>query len=335
MSRDPRPGPVVVEYDEPGGETPATAPPVPDPEDAPTGAAMRAAARMAAGGRASALWRWFLRAALGLVAFWIMLTAWDFVAGLFARNVWLGRAGLALLLAVVLGGVALALRELRALRRLARVDRLHRAAAGAIAANDMTAARAVTDRLSRFYAGRPELTAARAAFDRDAEAIMDADALIGAAERRLLEPLDALARREVEAAARQVAAVTALVPIALADVAAALFVNLRMIRRMAEIYGGRSGTLEAWRLTRKVMAHLVATGAIAAGEDMIEPLVGGGLLARLSRRFGEGVVNGALTARVGVAAMEVCRPLPFGEGRRPSTSRLARRALTGLFDRGG
>ena len=78
---------------------------------------------------------------------------------------------------------------------------------------------------------------------------------------RLLAPLDALASREVESAARQVATVTALVPLALADVAAALTANVRMIRRVAEVYGGRSGTLGGWRLTRAVFSHMVATGA--------------------------------------------------------------------------
>ena len=68
-------------------------------------------------------------------------------------------------------------------------------------------------------------------------------------------------------------------------------------------------------------------------EDLIEPLVGGGLLAKLSRRFGEGVVNGALTARVGVAALEVCRPLPFRAAKKPSVQNLISRALTGVFDR--
>ena len=60
-------------------------------------------------------------------------------------------------------------------------------------------------------------------------------------------------------------------------------------------------------------------------------MAGGGLVSKLSRRFGEGVVNGALTARVGIAAIEVCRPLPFAARRRPSVTRLVRTALTGLF----
>ena len=130
---------------------------------------------------------------------------------------------------------------------------------------------------------------------------------------------------------RQVATVTALVPLALADVAAALAANLRMIRRIAEIYGGRAGTLGAWRLTRAVLTHLVATGAVAVGDDLISSVGGGHVLSRVSRRFGEGIVNGALTARVGVAAMEVCRPLPFHGQRRPRVTSLVQRALTGVF----
>ena len=66
---------------------------------------------------------------------------------------------------------------------------------------------------------------------------------------------DAAALREVEASARQVATVTALVPIAFADVIAALTANVRMTRRIAMIYGGRAGTLGSWRLMRAVMTQ--------------------------------------------------------------------------------
>ena len=81
----------------------------------------------------------------------------------------------------------------------------------------------------------------------------------------------------------------------------------------------------------QVAAHLVATGAVAIGDDLIGSIAGGGVLSKLSRRFGEGVINGALTARVGVAAMEVCRPMPFDAVPRPNASALVRDALTGIF----
>lgn len=119
-------------------------------------------------------------------------------------------------------------------------------------------------------------------------------------------------------------------PLALADVIGALFANLRMIRRIAEVYGGRTGVLGGWRLTRVVMTHLVATGAVAVGDDMLEPVLGGSILGKLSRRFGEGLVNGALTARVGVAAMEVCRPMAFSRESRPKIRTIVKAALTGL-----
>ena len=67
---------------------------------------------------------------------------------------------------------------------------------------------------------------------------------------------------------------------------------------------------------------------------MIGSVAGGGVLSKLSRRFGEGVVNGALTARVGLAAMELCRPLPFAALDRPAVSSLVSRALAGLVSRG-
>jgi putative membrane protein len=50
---------------------------------------------------------------------------------------------------------------------------------------------------------------------------------------------------------------------------------------------------------------------------LIQQILGHGIAARLSARLGEGVINGLLTARVGIAAVEVCRPLPFVAGTPP------------------
>ena len=66
-----------------------------------------------------------------------------------------------------------------------------------------------------------------------------------------------------------------------------------------------------------MLAHLAVTGAIAAGDDFVQQIVGHGLAARLSAKLGEGVVNGMMTARIGIAAMEVTRPLPFTALKRP------------------
>ena len=44
------------------------------------------------------------------------------------------------------------------------------------------------------------------------------------------------------------------------------------------------------------------------------------------------LVHGALTARVGRAAIYVCRPLPFNMQELPKISVVLRRAFTGSFD---
>jgi putative membrane protein len=49
----------------------------------------------------------------------------------------------------------------------------------------------------------------------------------------------------------------------------------------------------------------------------VQQIVGHGLAARLSAKLGEGVVNGMMTARIGIAAMETARPLPFSAVKRP------------------
>ncbi len=324
--------PVLIE-DDPGAAapSPAAAAPVPDiAEGPPTGRAMRTMAALATR-RGSLLGRWFWRLLGALIAFGAGALGWAALSGLIASVPVLGWVAVALLVAFTAVCLAIIARELAALARLTRLDAVHKAAAAALAANDLAAARSVVDRLTVLYADRAALSWGRDRIARLTGDAFDADTLFRMAEAELLAPLDGAARAEVEAAARQVAAVTALVPIAFADVFAALTSNLRMIRRIAEIYGGRAGTLGSWRLARAVLTHLVATGAVAVGDDLIGAVAGGSLLTRVSRRFGEGIVNGALTARVGIAAMEVCRPLPFAGQSRPQVHRIVSAALTDLF----
>ncbi len=326
-------GPVLIELDDAPKATPASAPPVPDLSDRPSGHAMQTVAVLAAR-PPSTLARWFWRLLGAIILFALSLWAWDFVTGLIARNTMLGYGAMGLLGAFLLVCLGIILREWSAFARLKRLDDVQRAAEAAIVSGDLAAARRVTDRIADLYKGRAEMKWPLVRLSERQRDVFDADGLLGIAETELLAPLDAAARQEIEAAARQVATVTAIVPLALADVLTALTANIRMIRRIAEIYGGRAGTLGSWRLTRTVMTHLVATGAVAVGDDLIGSVAGGGMLSKVSRRFGEGVINGALTARVGIAAIEVCRPLPFARLKRPGVTSLVQRALTGLFGRG-
>lgn len=324
-------GPVLIELAGPAAVGPDRVPPVPEAlTPPPEGRAMQAVALLAARPR-SRLGRFFWLSASALFTFILGVAAWAFIDRLFADYPLLGWVATVLVGLFVLASLLIALREWSAYARLMRLDHVHKAALDAIGKGDLKAARKVMGQIETLYAGRPDTRWGRARLKERAGDVFDADALLALTEAELMGPLDRAARLEIEAAARQVATVTAIVPLAFADVAVALLSNLRMIRRIAEIYGGRAGALGSWRLLRTVLTHLVATGAVAVGDDLIQSIAGGGLLSKLSRRFGEGVVNGALTARVGVAAIEVCRPLPFAALPKPRVSNLVSRALAGLF----
>ncbi|MDO5658024.1 MAG: TIGR01620 family protein [Paracoccus sp. (in: a-proteobacteria)] len=333
--RSPRAGP-AHQVDEGAAhenraENPADAAPVDAAAaDLPRPRTMEMVTRLVGSGP-SPLTRFFLNVTLALVTFLASVAALNFINGLMLRWPLLGWIGALLFAGFVLALLLMAIREWRAWARFRRIDGISRTAAAALASGDLDAAKSVTRQLDALYAGRADAEWGRNRLAERAEEAFDAETLLGLAEAQLLAPLDAQARREIEAAARSVAAVTALVPIALADLIAALAANLRMIRRMAEIYGGRAGAVGGWRLARLVVTHLIATGAVAAGDDLVQTVAGGGILARLSRRFGEGIVNGALTARVGIAAMEVCRPLPFIAQPKPRVGNLLSRGLRGLF----
>lgn len=335
--------PILFDLDDDDTTPPqvSAAPPVPDLDGAALGDQLGAgnksaplsplAVRLAR--KPSPLGRLFWSVLTMLAGAILSLWVWDFLSGLIDRLPVLGWAmvaGVAVLLVLVLGFLS---REVIGLIRMRRVDRLRSSCEAGM--QRLEDARDFANEIVSFYRGRADLAWAQANIAARLPEIMDADALMDLIEAEYLSPLDAQALAEVEASARQVATVTALVPLALADVVVALGTSLRMIRRIGEIYGGRSGGLAAWRLIRRIVTHLAATGAMAVGDDLLEPILGGSLLSKVSRRFGEGVVNGALSARVGLAAMDLCRPMPFSDTRRPKTRKVIQNALKGIVRREG
>ena len=330
MTSDNKPRPRAFRLNEVRPEDPRLAiEPQPDAFEietaiAPEEAAIAAAQKRGVMARRGLSWGGLFWSALGAlmslaVGVWIQ----GLIEGFFARSAALGWIGVGLLALVGVALLALLGRELLGLMRQRQIARLHMGFAQARAADDRDAARVLVGDLSSLYASRPATARARANLAELTREIVDGRDLIDIAERELMPALDEEATREIASAAKRVSVVTAISPRALVDV---LFVGaqaVRLIRRLSEIYGGRPGLMGFLRLARSVGAHLAITGGMAVGDSLVQQVLGHGLAARLSARLGEGVLNGMLTARVGLSAMAVCRPMPFATKKAPGVSDVA------------
>jgi putative membrane protein len=274
--------------------------------------------------------RWgplFWGAVGGLVLLGAGLGVTHLIEDLFARSDSLGFLGLALTFVATLSLLVIAAREAIGLMRLSTIEELHRRAAAVIVSDDRNQSRSVLRDLLKIAHANPHLARARATLTHHAGDIIDGADMVRLAERELMSPLDQEARMLISAAAQRVSLVTAISPRALFDVAFVFAASLRLIRQLALLYGGRPGTLGMIRLMRHVLSHLAITGGMAASDSVIQQILGHGLTAKLSQRLGEGFLNGLLTARLGLAAIDVTRPLPFTALPRPSLTDLAKDLL--------
>jgi putative membrane protein len=277
-------------------------------------------------------WGTILAAALAGAAF-LGLCAWfaRLVSAALERQDWVGTLTLALLLVAAFAALMLLLRELIGFSRLSRLGRLKSEIAKAIAERDMKRERKAALRLAGLYARRPEQAWSVRRFREHARDVHDPGELLGLADRDMMAPIDREARLLITRSAKRVATVTALSPMVLIAVTFVLIENLRLLRKLAALYGGRPGFFGLLRLAQLVLTHMVATGGVALTDDLLGQFLGQDLLRRLSRRLGEGAFNGALTARIGIAAIDVIRPLPFLVARRPRVREVLAEALKPMF----
>lgn len=279
---------------------------------------------------------WLLTTGGLLASLALALSFARFVSTALERQDWIGWTAFVLLVGMGISAAGLILREVVGLFRLRRLGRLRADSEIALRENDLAAERQIVRRMTEPLGARPELKWALARLEEHEREVHDPGDLFRLADRDVLQVLDGEARRIVAGAARRIATVSAISPTALITIAWVLVENLRLLRRLATLYGGRPGFLATARLARLVMTHVIATGGMALTDDLLGQFLGQDLLRRLSRRLGESIFNAALTARVGAAAIEVIRPLPYLEAprirARDFIADIARRAKSGGKD---
>jgi putative membrane protein len=259
----------------------------------------------------------FLSAVSGLIFLAFLVWVQDTFLTLLGRKDWLGWAATLLLATAVFAFVMIISREIAGLYRLSAITLVRLRADAALAAENISEARSASREIRAMLEERRELAAGVARLKRHQGDILDARQVLTLTERELLLPLDREARVTVGTSGRRVSMVTALSPAAVFSVGFVAYENFRMLRTLAGVYGGRPGFIAVMRLMRLIAGHLALTGGIAFTDDILGQFVGHGMTSRVSKRLGEGLINGGFTIRIGIAAIEVLRPLPYIEARQP------------------
>ncbi len=269
----------------------------------------------------------------GLILLAAGLAMISLIEDLFARSQELGFLGLALTILAAVSFLVVAVRETMGLARLATIETLNRRAADTLMSDDRQEGLAIARALLALTRRMPRLARSRATMESHLGDIIDGADMVRLAERELMTPLDQQARRIVSAAATRVSAFTALSPRAAIDVLFVFGSALILVRRLSLLYGARPGTLGLIRLMRLVVLHLAMTGGLATTDGLIQQMLGHGIAGKVSARLGEGLLNGFVTARLGLAAIDVIRPLPFTALPRPTLRNLMSDVLRGFGEK--
>ncbi|HGJ5859607.1 MAG TPA: YcjF family protein [Arsenophonus nasoniae] len=129
---------------------------------------------------------------------------------------------------------------------------------------------------------------------------------------QLVQPiLDEQARKEINRSSAESALMIAVSPLAIVDMAFIAWRNIRLINRIAAIYGIELGYYSRIRLFKMVLLNIAFAGASELVREIGMDWLSQDIMARLSTRAAQGIGAGLLTARLGIKTMELCRPLPW------------------------
>ena len=144
--------------------------------------------------------------------------------------------------------------------------------------------------------------------------------------RLVLSKVDEKAMAEIARFSTEAVVLVALSPVAIIDMLIILWRNLRMINKVAGLYGLKLGYWSRIKLIKQVFVNMVYAGASELIADFGTEMIGADLLGKLSGRLAQGLGAGMLTARLGVKTMQLCRPIPFDD--KPKLSHVRREMLT-------
>lgn len=244
---------------------------------------------------------------------------------------WLIAVGFAVLLVLVTG---LGLRALRSYlsdkENLGALLSIQKQASYLNEQLDNGSAKEFVETLKTFYADKPQIVYLHQCLEKLPDYSNDRE-VIDHIDRVFLQPLDKEALRRISNFSLQTGAAVAASPWASLDMLLSLWRSIKMIDDVAQVYGMRPSLANRYKLLKLVIHQLAFVGVSEVVIDQVMEEFGPSMLTGLaSARLAQGLGAGIYTAKIGVAAMKVSRPIEFSKDSEPKATSIIRPMIESL-----
>jgi len=259
---------------------------------------------------------------IGLLTF----DAVEWVKDQFDRGLVVGGLAVAIIAAALLGLGYWLISEFRAFAALKSVERVQ-ARLAMSSRQDAQAGNALIDDIVASLPSAPTVKATLAVYRDQVQPHHTLEQRVGLISRTVLAPIDHRAETLIRATVMQTVVFTAISPTALIESLFFLARGLRLLRQIAELYGGRPGFAGTVHLMRRLVVGSGTVGAVDLIGNVLAQKLGGAILEKLSSEVAESAYATQRMARIGILCMQMCRPIPFARDEHPSVSGLIAGAL--------
>lgn len=256
--------------------------------------------------------RWLWRAAFLIFTGLVSIELYDFfVAGFEKSPIIAGLYGILLAIIAIIFGTT-AFRELSALRHLSRQEKIRTQVQDLLNDKGKANARKLCTKISKQLPCDLTLENEKNWADVVQPEYSNAE-VINLYSKEVLSKVDQKALDEVAKFSTESVVIIAISPVAIIDMMLMFWRNIRMINKIAGLYGLKLSYWSRIRLIKQVFINMAYAGASEIIADFGADLLGADLLGKLSGRMAQGLGAGMLTARLGLRTIKVCRPIPFNE----------------------
>ena len=275
-------------------------------------------------------WLWLVGAFSALLLLMLLINTYQFIAQQYENSYVLGSVFFSLIVVMTGAILTLSWRSYQKIIRLQNVTKLQQEGEQLLTGDGYSNAIHYINKITQFYENRPDIKTRLEHFYLTVNDSHNDQEICNLFSSVILKDMDKQAYAIVTKRSKETALWVMISQIALLDTLLTLWRNSLMIRDIAELYGAKPGFFGSFKLISTVMQSLIYAGVSEMATDSVAEIVGSSVLSIMSAQIAQGLGSGLLTARVGMYAMQACRPLPFADEEKPSIKNIRKEIIVSL-----